>query len=185
MADILETSLCDAFSSMKVCISIKILPKTQTESKSALFQVCRRAGYNLPDPMLTQICDAIWRHSCDRLLLSLQWRHNGCNGVSNYRRFDCLLNRLFRRRSKKTSKLRVTGLCEGNPPVTDGFPSQRASNAENVCIWWRHHVNVDSKHHSVIFMYSYFLYADPEHYSVGMNPFLFSALEIQTKHPMF
>ena len=43
------------------------------------------------------------------------------------------------RRPKKTPKLRVTGLCEGNPPVTDGFPSQRASNAENVSIWWRHH----------------------------------------------
>ena len=43
---------------------------------------------------------------------------------------DCLLNRLFRRRSKKTSKPHVTGLCKGNPPVTGGFPSQRASNAE-------------------------------------------------------
>ena len=36
----------------------------------------------------------------------------------------------FRRRSSKPSKLRVTGLCEGNPPVTGGFPSLRASNAE-------------------------------------------------------
>ena len=41
---------------------------------------------------------------------SLQWRHNGHDGVSNQRPVDCLLNRLFRRRSKKTSKLRVTGL---------------------------------------------------------------------------
>ena len=38
---------------------------------------------------------------------------------------------------KKTSKLRVTGLCEGNAPVTGEFPAQRASNAENVSIWWR------------------------------------------------
>ena len=45
-------------------------------------------------------------------------------------RDDCLLNRLFRRRSKKTSKPRVTGLCEGNSPVTGESPSQRASNAE-------------------------------------------------------
>ena len=29
--------------------------------------------------------------------------------------------------------------CEGNPPVTGGFPSQRTSNAENVSIWWRLH----------------------------------------------
>ena len=58
--------------------------------------------------------------------------------VLNYL-IDCLLNRLFRRWSKKTSKLLVTGLCKGNPPVTSGFPSQRASNTENVSIWWRHH----------------------------------------------
>ena len=34
----------------------------------------------------------------------------------------------------KTSKLRVTGFCEGNPPVTGEYPAQRASNAENVSI---------------------------------------------------
>ena len=42
---------------------------------------------------------------------------------------------------KKTSKLRVIGLCEGTQPVTGGFPSQRAGNAENVSIWWRHYDN--------------------------------------------
>ena len=45
-----------------------------------------------------------------------------------------------RRRSNKTSKLRVTGLCVGNSPLTGEFPAQRATNAENVSIWWRHHV---------------------------------------------
>ena len=40
--------------------------------------------------------------------------------------------------SKKTSKLRVTGLCEGNSPVAGDFHAHRASNAENVAIWWRH-----------------------------------------------
>ena len=69
---------------------------------------------------------------------SLQWRHNGRDGFSNYQPHECLLNRLFRRRSKETPKL--TGLCEGDSPVTDEFPAQRASNAENVPIWWRHHV---------------------------------------------
>ena len=59
--------------------------------------------------------------------------------VSNYRHLECLLNRLFRRRSKKASKLCVTGLCEGNSPATGKFPTQRASNAENISIWWRHH----------------------------------------------
>ena len=43
---------------------------------------------------------------------------------------------------KKTSKLRVTGLCAGNSPATGEFPTQKASNAENVSIWWRHHVPV-------------------------------------------
>ena len=70
----------------------------------------------------------------------LQWRHNDHDGVSNHEPYDCLLNRLFRRRSKKTSKLRVTGLCARNSPVTGEFPAQRASYAENVSIWWRHHV---------------------------------------------
>ena len=71
----------------------------------------------------------------------LQWRRNMHDEVSNHQPYDCLLNRLFRRRSKKTSKLRVNGLCEGNSPVTGEFPAQRASNAENVSIWWRHHAN--------------------------------------------
>ena len=44
-----------------------------------------------------------------------------------------------RRRSKKTSRLRVTGLCAGNSPVTGEFPAQRASNVDNVSFWWRRH----------------------------------------------
>ena len=71
---------------------------------------------------------------------TLQWRHNGCDGVSDHQLHDCLLNRLFRRRSKKTSKLRVTGLCAGNSPGTGEFHAQMASNAANVSI--RHHGKV-------------------------------------------
>ena len=70
----------------------------------------------------------------------LQWRHNERDGVSHHQRLDYLLSRLFMRRSKEKSKLRVTGLCEGNSPVTGEFPAQRASNMKNVSIWWRHHV---------------------------------------------
>ena len=70
---------------------------------------------------------------------SLQWRHNEHDGVSNHQPHECLLNCLFRHIWKKTSKLRVTGLCEGNSSVTSEFPAQRASNAENGSIWWRHH----------------------------------------------
>ena len=46
---------------------------------------------------------------------------------------DCLLNGLFRRRSKKTSKLCVTGLCAGNWPGTGEFPAQMASNERGKC----------------------------------------------------
>ena len=45
-------------------------------------------------------------------LSPLQWRHKEHDGVSSYQRLDCLINHLFRRKSKETSKLRVTGLCE-------------------------------------------------------------------------
>ena len=45
---------------------------------------------------------------------TLRWRHNGRDSVSNHQPHDCLLNRLFRRRTKKPSKLSVTGLCVGN-----------------------------------------------------------------------
>ena len=57
---------------------------------------------------------------------ALQWRHNGHNGVSNPQPHDCLLNRLFRRRSKNC----VTGLCAGNSSVTGELPAQNASNAD-------------------------------------------------------
>ena len=70
---------------------------------------------------------------------TLPWRHNERDDVLNHQTHDCLLNRLFGRRSTKTSKLRVTGLSAGNSPGTGEFPAQMASNAENVSIWWRHH----------------------------------------------
>ena len=71
-------------------------------------------------------------------VFALRWRHNGRDRVSNHQPHYCLLNRLFKRRSKKTSKLRVTGHCVRNSPGTGEFPAQMASNAENVSIWWRH-----------------------------------------------
>ena len=76
-----------------------------------------------------------WLTTCH----TLQWRYNERDGISNHQRFDCLHNRLFMRRSKETLKPRVTGLCAENSPVTGEFPAQKASNAENVSIWWRHH----------------------------------------------
>ena len=63
------------------------------------------------------------------------WHHSERDGVSNHRHLDCLLHRLFRR-SKKTPKFRVTGLCERNSSVTGKFPTQKASNTENVFIFY-------------------------------------------------
>ena len=47
--------------------------------------------------------------------LKLPWhrRHEECDGVSHRQPLNCLLNCLFRRRSKNTSKLRVTGRSKG------------------------------------------------------------------------
>ena len=57
-----------------------------------------------------------WIWTTTKCELSLQWRHNGHDNISNHQPHDCLFNRLFRRRSKKTSKLSITGLCAGNSP---------------------------------------------------------------------
>ena len=61
------------------------------------------------------------RHRASLVLFTFwHWRHN--------------------QRSKKTLKLRATGLCAGNSPGTGEFPAQMASDTENVSISWRHHV---------------------------------------------
>ena len=62
--------------------------------------------------------------------MTLRWRHNGRDSVPNHQPHDCLLNCLFRCRSKKTSKLRATGFCAGNSPGTGEFPAQMTSYAE-------------------------------------------------------
>ena len=53
---------------------------------------------------------------CFVVVRTLHWRDNECDGVSNHKSNDCLLNRIFRRRSKKTSKLRITGRWPVNSP---------------------------------------------------------------------
>ena len=79
-----------------------------------------------PDGDITR--GSFLKRSDTKLIVSsaLQWRHNEYVSVSNHQHLDCLFNRLFRLRSKKTSKLCVTGLSEGNSPVTGDS------------IWWRH-----------------------------------------------
>ena len=98
----------------------------------------------------------------DQLLVpSLEWRHNERDGVSNHRRLDCLFKRLFRSRSKKISKLRVTGLCEGNSLVAGEFPHKGQVTREmfpfhDAIMWWHHRalmtlftIALDSQLHGV------------------------------------
>ena len=109
---------------------------------SALVQImaCRLFGAKpSPEPMLTYCLQMSMKFE-SKFQQSVHLRHNGRDGVSNHQPHDCLLNHLFRRKSKKTSKLCVTGLCAGNSPGIGEFPAQMASNAENISIWWRHHV---------------------------------------------
>ena len=57
------------------------------------------------------------------MTIALQWRHYELDDVSNHQCLRCLLYCWSRRRSKKTSKLRVTGLCAGNSPVNSPHKS--------------------------------------------------------------
>ena len=91
--------------------------------------------------------------------MSIRLTYTTTDGVSNHQPHDCLLNRLFRRRSKTTSELHVTGLCAGNSPVTGEFPAQMASNAENVSICWRHHVS--SRLMIIVDLYSWKIFEIP------------------------
>ena len=77
---------------------------------------------------------------------ALQWRHNDHNGVSNHQPHGCLLNCLFRRRSEKTSKLRVTGLCVWNSPGPVNSPhkgpvTRKMFPFDDVIMWAWHGSN--------------------------------------------
>ena len=117
------------------CISNRV---TQPCTKLSIWHV-RMAYWDLLNHLVTGGRDKICRKMLPFMVSTLQWRHNERYGVSNRQVHNCLLKLLFRRRSKKTSKLSITGLCNRNSPVTGEFPVQRASNMENVSIWWHHH----------------------------------------------
>ena len=120
---------------------------TMTPSYQARNSIYGRKGIYM---IIFSVRWRLWTN--DDFEATLRWRRNGRDSVSNHQPHDCLLNRLFRRRSKKTSKLRVTGLCAGNSPGTGEFPAQMASNAENVSIWWRHHEIVHGRRPPKVFL---------------------------------
>ena len=130
--------------SMKYEMSMNILVLTTNTLKMPSFCVTHRWHQMFPwlcyiQYGMHQTFYALFYPTYTTPKLQLRWRHNGCDGVSNDQPHHCLVNSLFGRRSKKTSKFRVTGLCVGNSPGTAEFPAQMASNAENVSISWRHH----------------------------------------------
>ena len=65
--------------------------------------------------------------------ITSHWRHDERDCFSNHQLHDCLLNSLFRRRSRKHQSF--ASLAFLISPVAVEFPAQMASNAENVSIW--------------------------------------------------
>ena len=92
------------------CISICVNPYQKHISWDVLYKWMGICKTFIMLPYKTMLLASSY-HS-----ISLLWRHNEHDSVSYHQPRGCLLDRLFRRRSKKTSKLRVTGLCVGNSP---------------------------------------------------------------------
>ena len=107
--------------------------------RNDLYEICE-----ILFPLAICLCEQcsstthLWNHrSITQTIITMTYY--GRDGISNHQPYHCLLNRFFRRKSKKTSKLRDTGLCAGNSQMTGEFPAQMTSNAETVFSWWRHH----------------------------------------------
>ena len=111
----------------------QILESQQTPHNSPV-----RASYGVSFVrILKKIYRVITAQHCNHHMFIL-WPHNERDGVSNHWHPDHLLNHLVRRGSKQTSKLRITGLCEGNPLVTGGFPvTQKMSSFDDVIMVMR------------------------------------------------
>ena len=109
------------------------------KSRSSKLNVAYSKWYCPIFECILLLTNLIWVHYLQHVV-SLQWRHHVNDGVSNHRGLDGFVNCLFRRRSKRISNLCVSGLCKGNSPVTGGFPSKSASNAESVSRSLRHNV---------------------------------------------
>ena len=90
-----------------------------------LIHVSKRVPWDVNDVCGHHVNDNVDNQEDGKIDDALQWRYNGSDVVLNHQPHHCLLNRLFRCRSKKTSKLRVAGLCAGNSPVNGEFPAQR------------------------------------------------------------
>ena len=85
-----------------------------------------------------------WQSMCPIFSQPLRWRHNGLDSVSNHQPHHCLLSRLFGRTSRKHQSSASLAFVRGIHRGPVNFPAHwMASNAENVSIWWRHHVSTN------------------------------------------
>ena len=83
----------------------------------------------------------IWGQTLLWELVSLQWRHNGRDGVSDHQPYDCSLNCIFKEQIKENSQ---SAASQASVREIHRWPVNsltKTSNAKNVSIWWRHHVN--------------------------------------------
>ena len=122
--------------------SLWVLKQFKTGTVQTLYMYIRQLSNYISCSALTLGCQtpgAVPAKKTREIMGKLLWGNNGRHGLSNHQPRDCSLNCSLRRRSKKTSKLRVIGLCEGNSPVTGEFPAQMVSNADNVSLLRRHH----------------------------------------------
>ena len=78
------------------------------------------------------------------IYITLQWHHSEQNGKSAISRLftQPLIQSADQRKNQSSAPLAFVR----NPPVTGEFPTQRASNAENVSIWWHHHGYQNTKY---------------------------------------
>ena len=133
--------------------------------------VCDMAATNLHKVETVCIFHGMYNRYVTRWCKALQWCHNGHDGISNHQPQHCLLIRWFRRRSKKTSNLQVADLCTGNSPVTGEFPAQKASNADNVSIWWRHEWEKDGEGIQNLHPFPEFQFSDTFHEAASLQEF--------------
>ena len=121
----LPQNLCAMCHNMTIVILNPVIYKWPSYWSFAIQHMCliacMKIGAMLAGAFLS-ISVPISRLMSQCIIRSLQWRHKEHDGVSNHQPYDSLLNRLFRCRWNKPTKLRVTGLCEGNSPVTGEFP---------------------------------------------------------------
>ena len=98
-------------------------------------------------------------HCVIREMGLLWWHHNGHDGASNHQPHHCLLNRLFGCRSKKTSKLSVTGLCAGNSSVPGEWPvTRKMFPFDDVIMYLSYLGIVTSWPHPLLLVYSFVVF---------------------------